>query len=86
MVLQRLVIVHVTYARIYTGHVLINLATAMDPMSKVELLTNHPEGRNGDEEPSEVDLPSDRVPGSASDGTPELGFEMTMRRGRVSGK
>ena len=44
-----------------------HLATAMDPRSKVELLTNHPGGRHGDEELSGIDLPSGRVPGTASD-------------------
>ena len=46
------------------------LATAMDPYSKVRLLTTHPGGRHGNEEPSEVDLPSGKVPRSATDWTP----------------
>ena len=44
-----------------------HLATAMDPWSKVGLLTNHSGGRHGDEEPSGIDLPSGRVPGTDSE-------------------
>ena len=55
------------------------------PWSKVELLTNHPGGRHGDEEPSGIDLPSGRVPGSASE-SPKLGFEEAVASGGVSGK
>ena len=47
-----------------------HLATSMDPRSKVEPLTNHPGGRHGDEEPSGVDLPSDRVSGTVSESPP----------------
>ena len=45
----------------------------MDPQSKVELLTHHPYGRHGDEEPSGIDLPSDSVPGTASE-SPRIRF------------
>ena len=51
-----------------------HVATAMDPRSKAGLLTNHPGGRPGDEEPSGIDLPSGRVPGSASESPPNYGL------------
>ena len=44
-----------------------HLATAMDPLSKDELLTHHTGGTHGDVEPSGNDLPSGRVPGRASE-------------------
>ena len=44
------------------------------------LLTYHPGGTHGDEEPSGINLPSGRVPGSASDSPPELGLMVTACR------
>ena len=51
----------------------------------MELLTNHPGGRHGDEEPSGIDLP----PAGCREqlhNPPELGFEMAAASGQVRGK